>query len=233
VDFIENTLDTSKPVISQEKQIFDYICEKTSYYKNEDTSNQYDRYKSSIGVLVDGYANCMGYADTFFLLCSMANMNVTYVSEKSMNHAWNIITLDGKQYLVDTTFADTIYSSKNLISYEFFNASLEFVNQKYTLSNNNPTLNIQPTFDDNYYFYYEDFNPHIADSSNIYDTIASYIENGETLFEVMCEDTLPTTNEQDFIKKLSEKLPTKYSGKKIGCILQPFNSYGYVLISIG
>jgi hypothetical protein len=162
----------------------------------------------------------------------MANMDVTYVSEKSMSHAWNIITIDGKQYLVDTTFADTIYNDNNLISYEFFNASLEFVQQRYTLSESNPTMNIQPTFDSNYYFYYEDFDPKVTNSASIYDTIASYIEDGETLFEVMCEDTLPTTNEQDFIQELSTRLPATYSGKRIGCILQPFNQYGYVLISI-
>jgi hypothetical protein len=236
-NYVNHTLDTSKSILAQEKQIFDYICRNVTYYKDENDSEEYSRYRSSIGALLDGSANCMGYSDTFYLLCSMAGMQVSYVSEESMNHAWNIITLDGKQYMVDTTFADTSYDLDSISaiaeypSYKFFNATWEFVSQKYTLSEDNPTRNITTHADENSYFYASEFNSHYANATNIYDRIADTINSGESYVEYLCTEDLPTTDQREFIKKLRTKL--KNSSKlSVGCILQPFDGFGYVLVCI-
>lgn len=238
-NYINHTLDTSKSILAQEKQIFDYICTTVTYYKDENTSEEYSRYRSSVGALLDGSANCMGYSDTFYLLCSMAGMQVSYVSEESMNHAWNIITLNDKQYLVDTTFADTSYDLDNLNgigqypSYKFFNATWDFVSQKYTLSENNPTRNITAYADENSYFYASEFNSHYANANDIYDKIAYTINStGENPVEYLCTEDLPTTNQKEFINNLRARLSSSSSSLSVGCILQPFNGFGYVLICI-
>lgn len=61
---------------------------------------------SAYGVLADGIAVCQGYALAYKLLLNRVGIKCYMVTSDSMNHAWNLIVLDGKYYQVDVTWDD-------------------------------------------------------------------------------------------------------------------------------
>ena len=70
-----------------------------------------DRNKTAIGALIDGYAQCQGFTDAFYMLGRMCGLNVGRIGGTKDNgkilHAWNWITFsDGKSYCVDVTLDD-------------------------------------------------------------------------------------------------------------------------------
>ena len=81
--------------------IHNAICGRMKEYvaKNE-------RNKTAIGALVDGYAQCQGFSDAFYMLGRMSGLNVgrLFGEADGIAHVWNWITFeDGKSYCVDVT----------------------------------------------------------------------------------------------------------------------------------
>ncbi|MBQ9990283.1 MAG: hypothetical protein IJP31_05000 [Lachnospiraceae bacterium] len=60
-------------------------------------SSQYipDSSFSAYGVFVEEIAVCQGYALAYKLLCDRVGIECYMVTSDSMNHAWNIVWLDG------------------------------------------------------------------------------------------------------------------------------------------
>lgn len=87
------------------KYLHDSIIKGCSFSKaGEYVNNAY-------GVIVDGAAQCEGYAFAMSYLCSSAgieNYVVTGTSEDGETHAWNKILADGSWYNVDCTWDDPI-----------------------------------------------------------------------------------------------------------------------------
>lgn len=63
---------------------------------------------SAYGVLVERTAVCQGYALAYKYLLQEAGIECYYVSSGEMNHAWNMVKLDGSYYHVDTTWDDPV-----------------------------------------------------------------------------------------------------------------------------
>ncbi|MBD5523630.1 MAG: hypothetical protein HDR04_04275 [Lachnospiraceae bacterium] len=61
---------------------------------------------NAYGTLVNRAAVCQGYALTYKYLLNQVGIDCYMVSSASMNHAWNMIVLDGKYYQVDVTWDD-------------------------------------------------------------------------------------------------------------------------------
>lgn len=61
---------------------------------------------SAYGVLVKRMAVCEGYALAYKYLLNQVGIECCMVSSDEMNHAWNLIKLDGKYYQVDVTWDD-------------------------------------------------------------------------------------------------------------------------------
>ena len=90
--------------VEKARYIHNEICKRVLGYKNENERN-----KTAISALIDGYAQCQGYSDAFYMLGRMAGLNVRRISGKFGNgyHVWNIITLsNGRTYCVDVTMDD-------------------------------------------------------------------------------------------------------------------------------
>lgn len=103
---------------NKEKAIHDHICKLTTYYSDETTGSE-AYFRTAEGVLMYGYANCMGYSDAFVLLCGLAGLEVETDISNEISHMWNVITLDGNKYLVDVTWDDMEGDKYN---YQYFNA---------------------------------------------------------------------------------------------------------------
>lgn len=128
VSLIDEFRFMCKDTLSMEAAIHDYLCETVSYLSQDD-GPQYVR--SAIGALLHGRSNCMGYTDAFYLLGTIAGLDVGYVSGLSDGeaHAWNSIRLDGSYYAVDVTYDDND-ASWNIPGYAYFNAGCDLLSSE-------------------------------------------------------------------------------------------------------
>ena len=86
-------------------RIHDYIVNKCSYTLGDDQHYSSTAY----GCLVQGEANCEGYAKAFMKLaaeCGLKCILVTGVTDEGENHAWNQICINGEWRNVDVTWDD-------------------------------------------------------------------------------------------------------------------------------
>lgn len=93
--------------------IHDALC-KRIVYTDDDSTDEDD---NAIGALLDGRANCDGYADAFYLAGTLAGLEVRYQhgnsrqqeadrSSGDVSHMWNLIRIDGTWRMVDVTWDD-------------------------------------------------------------------------------------------------------------------------------
>ena len=61
---------------------------------------------SAYGALVNGDAVCNGYALAYQMLLKQVGINAIKVTSTPMDHAWNLVEIDGSWYHVDTTWDD-------------------------------------------------------------------------------------------------------------------------------
>ncbi len=61
---------------------------------------------SAYNLLVEGTAVCQGYAEAYAYLMMQFGINCGLCMSDTLNHAWNIIELDGKEYQLDVTWDD-------------------------------------------------------------------------------------------------------------------------------
>lgn len=62
----------------------------------------------TIFIMTEKTGVCMGYALAFNHLMNVLKIPSTYVPSQSMNHAWNLVKIDGKWYHIDVTFDDPV-----------------------------------------------------------------------------------------------------------------------------
>lgn len=106
---VEDALSTVSDSMSDlEKAItlHDYLVLNCAYFTAgcSSTVNSYSAYSA----LVDGAAVCQGYALAYKYLLNKAGIECYMVTSNSMNHAWNLIKIDGYYYHVDVTWDDPI-----------------------------------------------------------------------------------------------------------------------------
>ena len=114
------TLEKARAVLRQTKgldgrdqvlRIHDLLCGMITYCTDDDPWNENDW---AVGALLDGKADCDGYADAFCLCCSLAGFGVYYQHGYSLSpdraddttHMWNIVCIDGRWVFVDVTWDD-------------------------------------------------------------------------------------------------------------------------------
>ena len=91
--------------------IHDALCARITYVDDE----AIDEDDCCIGALLDGRANCDGYADAMLLVGKLAGLNVRYQHGDSLKgglgslfstHMWNLVELDGTWRMIDVTWDD-------------------------------------------------------------------------------------------------------------------------------
>lgn len=108
----------------REQYIHDFICRSVRYDKLKKPYSH-----EVIGPLTQGVGVCEGIAKTVKLLCDRLNIPCIIVfsennPEKGIKyrHAWNIVTVGGKNYHLDATFDRTL-TTEELIRYDYYNLS--------------------------------------------------------------------------------------------------------------
>ena len=134
------------PPLLRAQLIHDWICEHVVYIIDEAT----DEDDNAIGAILNGKANCDGYSDAFFLIGSLAGLNVrcqrgqgadfsapdSYLLE---THMWNLLEIDGIWHMVDVTWDD----DEDGMTHIWFNAGMD-VAEKLHVWNKDLSVEIAP-----------------------------------------------------------------------------------------
>lgn len=127
--------------------LHDALCAMVTYVDDEST----DEDDCCIGALLNGRANCDGYADALLLAGRLAGLNVRYQHGDSLNggmgsyfstHMWNLIELDGSWRMIDVTWDD----SGDNVCHLWFNIGEDRAAKSHVWSHE-MTLPMQPVTD--------------------------------------------------------------------------------------
>ena len=99
--------------LERERYIFDTLCARVTYETADDGSGDKD---CAVGALLNGRADCDGYADAMVLCCGLAGIPCRYIhgastipsrqGEGDGSHMWNLVYISGSWLMCDATWAD-------------------------------------------------------------------------------------------------------------------------------
>lgn len=97
------------------KALHDYLVRNTVYdYKNYANNTIPPESYNAYGPLVLRTGVCQGYSEAYAALLERVGIESTITSSDAMNHAWNIVTIGGRNYHVDVTWDDPVSFSTGL-----------------------------------------------------------------------------------------------------------------------
>lgn len=102
--------------------VHDYLIQLCEYDKERFSNNTVpDISHSAYGALVEKIAVCDGYGKAYkYIMQDKLGINCELVTSDSMNHAWNMIQIDGKWYHVDATWDDPVWDCIGRVKHEYF-----------------------------------------------------------------------------------------------------------------
>jgi hypothetical protein len=158
IEMVNKARSKANSNIELEIALHDMLAEKISYYGGSTEVSDHKnppRHLTAVGALLDGSANCQGYADAFYVLGSIAGFKVGRMNVYNSEgwHILNTVLLDGKWYAVDVTFNDCMADGDKYIpSYRLFNAGKDRMLEYYWGSE----MEYYPlvTVSDDKYFYF-------------------------------------------------------------------------------
>ncbi len=132
---LEEEIQDGMTPAQQELAVHDWIIDHAAYDETHASPHRSHPY----GLLVEGQAICMGYANTFQLFMDLLDIPCVTVVGASSNsredHAWNLVQLDGDWYAVDTTWDDPLGSYGNVSAagesshHTYFNVTSDVLRQ--------------------------------------------------------------------------------------------------------
>ena len=125
-----------RSALETELAVYQYICRHVTYAHDAVAKGtgtpEYLRASTCLGALVDGAAQCQGYAEAFWLLGTLSGLDVETQygwagGGVAGKHAWNTIRLGHHTYMVDVCWGDTSGDSfePDTPDYRTFNAGLD------------------------------------------------------------------------------------------------------------
>ena len=88
--------------------IYDYMINHIRYdYKNLDDATYMQKY-TAYAALVENTSVCMGYALAFYRLALACGVDARYIHCDPMEHAWDIVRVDGQYYYLDATWDEKV-----------------------------------------------------------------------------------------------------------------------------
>lgn len=85
--------------------IYDWVCRNIIYDHTAPGQTGYERLVGAAGALLNGKANCQGFADLLYLLCGLCGVECEYRCGRGARrlHMWNAVRLDGVWREVDAS----------------------------------------------------------------------------------------------------------------------------------
>lgn len=91
----------------------DYLCMSYGYDESLTRYSAYD-------MLTEGTGVCQSYTLLYAELLRSFGIECDYVISAEMNHAWNVVTIDGVKYNVDVTYDDPTSDRRGRASHQYF-----------------------------------------------------------------------------------------------------------------
>ncbi len=88
-DAISSCIHSGMTDVQKALALHDYLVLHCAY---DTTYSKYEAYNA----LVEGTSVCQGYAEAYQILLAEVGIESTVVSSQSMNHAWNLVKIDGE-----------------------------------------------------------------------------------------------------------------------------------------
>lgn len=104
--------------------IYDYLALSGQYDRRYDNGQAPDISFRAYGILVNKVGVCQAYALAYKYLLNQLGIKCGYVSSPAMDHVWNVVSIDNKNYQVDVTWGDMGKDGKDVLG---------FVDHKYFL----------------------------------------------------------------------------------------------------
>lgn len=141
-DIIEEIINDQMTDEEKVKIIHDYLANHIIYDPNPIGENDFkDISHTAYGALIDGVAVCDGYAEAYKYLLDKVNIeNVLIFGESdeegnfegAVNHAWNLIKIDGAYSHYDLTWADD--DVNNVVMYDFYKKDSTYFDETHKWS---------------------------------------------------------------------------------------------------
>ena len=96
------------------------------------TENGELRTQMAAGAVQDKKAVCAGYARAFQAMCDGAGLDVYYVEDDDMTHAWNAVRLYGTTYFIDCTYDDPVPDGGEKACQTYFMLTADEMKQTHT-----------------------------------------------------------------------------------------------------
>lgn len=141
----------SGSALEKERAIHDYLCD-TVDYKTDYELSGFSENDSAIGAMLNGRADCDGYADAFAMLCEMAGLQAQRISGQCLTdgrwgeHMWNAVQINGAWCFVDVTGDD----QDTRIEYFYFNRGAELFGKTYSWKQNALSINVVSATDNRF-----------------------------------------------------------------------------------
>lgn len=132
--YVQLTIDNIYGSVDETKQVFQAIDQKLAYVYELVDNSMTDEQKAitvhdylvshakydysfsnytSYGVLMGGTGVCQSYALAYMYIMNHLGVETHFLPSDSMNHAWNVIQIDGEYYNVDCTFDDPTWNGSD------------------------------------------------------------------------------------------------------------------------
>ncbi len=121
----------------KELAFHDYLVKNCRYSEMVNEDEKSDIYRA-YGALVKGDAVCNGYAEAMQVLLHCVNIESEFVEGYGKNtagewieHAWNLVCLDGNWYHLDTTWDDPAPDQENVVIHPYFNVTDDILDKNH------------------------------------------------------------------------------------------------------
>ena len=93
----QNIAANFRPLGEEERfqRVYDWVCRSIRYVHTAPGQKGYERLVGAVGALLDGQANCQGFADALYLLCGLCGIPCEYRIGRGTRqlHVWSAVCI--------------------------------------------------------------------------------------------------------------------------------------------
>lgn len=193
---LDSQISSSMSDYEKELALHDYLVTHCKYSDVVIQSAESDIYRA-YGALVNGDAVCNGYAEALQLLFMCAGLKSQFVigTADGVDHAWNLVELDGKWYHLDATWDDPMPDQGENTLHPYFNVTDEIMAESHEWNKEEYPEAVD--LDYNYYVQSQAFFESFGDYKiKAYDQM---VNNGIDRYEAVIENYEEDEDDMQFI----------------------------------